>query len=97
MPSIEICPEDIPAPRGVIDDDRDARIREVELARQRGFGHAGHPDQRRAVALEAVDFRRGLEPRPRYGSVDAAVRAVRFLPIAPPRSTSGAAPANTDA
>ena len=45
----------------------------AELARERGLGHAGHPDERRAVALHPVDLGGGLEPRPRHGAIDAAV------------------------
>ena len=44
-----------------------------ELPREHRLRHAGHADDRRAVAVHAVDFGRGLEPRPGHRSVDAAV------------------------
>ena len=63
----------IAAARRMVDDDGDRRVGQIELARERRLGHSGHPDQRRAVALQPVDLGRGLEPRPGDGGVDAAV------------------------
>ena len=73
MPSIEISTARVAAAGGMVDDDADRRIRQLELARERGLGHAGHADQRGAVALHPVDFGGGFEARPRYRAVDAAV------------------------
>ena len=53
----------VAAPGRVVDDDADRRVGQLELARERRLGHAGHADQRRAVALHPVDLGRGLEPR----------------------------------
>ena len=65
----------VAASRRVIDDDRDRRVGHAELARERRFRHAGHADQRRAVALQPVDFGGRLEPRARTidRAIDAAV------------------------
>ncbi len=46
--------------RGPVSDDRTGCIANIELTRQRGFGHPGHADHVTAVALYAVDLRGGL-------------------------------------
>ena len=46
---------------GVVGHHVDRRIGNAELTGQRRLGHAGHADDVAAVALEAVDLRRGLE------------------------------------
>src|SRR4051812_22479291 len=60
----------VAAAGGVIRDHRDRRVVEAYLARERGLGHAGHPDDVRAVALEARDLGGALEARPLGGGVD---------------------------
>ena len=42
-----------------------------KLARQGGFGHASHADQRRAIALHARDLGSGFQSRALCGCVDA--------------------------
>ena len=73
MPSIEIVLRAVAAARRMVDDDADRRVGQIELPGQRGFRHAGHADQRRAVALQPVDLGGGFQPRPVDGAVDAAV------------------------
>ena len=62
-----------PAAGGVVGDYRERRVFQADLARQRGFRHAGHADDIGAVALEPVDLGRGFEPRPLRRGVHAAV------------------------
>ena len=64
-----------------------ADVGQPELARERGLGHAGHADQRRAVAVHAVDLGRRFEPRPVHGAVDAAVDQRNPGSAAPPRGS----------
>ena len=58
------------APGRVVDGDRDGHVAEIELAREHGFGHPGHADDGRAVALQAVDLSCGL----------GAVRTAAYTP-----------------
>ena len=81
----------------VVDDDRDRRVGQLELARERRFRHSGHADQRRAVALQAVDLGGGLEPRPGHGAIDAAVRERDAGRARRGEARARAAPARTDA
>ena len=52
---------------------RQAGVVEAELARQAGFGHAGHADQVAAVAAHARDFGARFQARALGGAVAAAV------------------------
>ena len=74
MPSIDTRLRAVAASRRMVDHHADRRVRQAEFARERGLGHAGHAHQRGAVAFEAVDLRRRLEPRAVHRAVDAAVR-----------------------
>src|SRR5262245_5359839 len=51
------------APRGVVDDYGDGGVTQADLARERGFRHAGHADHVSAIPLEPVDFCCGFEAR----------------------------------
>ncbi len=64
-------------PRGVVHHHADRRVRQLELARQRRLGHAGHADDVASIALEAVDLGRGLQARALRARIHAAIhRAV---------------------
>ena len=86
----------VAAARGVVHDDRECRVAEAELARERRFRHAGHADHVGAVALEAVDLGRGLEPRTLRRGVGPAfddrlgrlARGLEAAAAAAPRSTA---------
>ena len=56
-----------------VGDERKARIVDAELARERGFGHAGHADEIAAVAAHARDFGARFQPRTLRRAVAAAV------------------------
>src|SRR5690606_19326958 len=65
------------APRSVIDHRADRGVGQLELARQRRLGHAGHADDVASIALEAVDLGGALQARSLGARVDASIhRAV---------------------
>src|SRR6185437_1862752 len=49
------------------------RVLALELARERGFGHAGHADQIAAVATKARNLRARFKPRALGRAVAAAI------------------------
>src|SRR6185312_1238643 len=49
------------APGRGVHDDGEGRVAQAQLAGEGGFGHAGHADHGRAVALQPIELRLGLQ------------------------------------
>ena len=87
----------VAAPGRVVDDHADRDIRQPQLARQRGFGHAGHADHRRAVAVHAVDLAGRFQPRTLAPRRRCRRRSPQRRQLSPLRGSCLAAPACTGA